>query len=61
MTSHGISFVQHYLIGGGFLVMLLGSPLALLVVLILLKIGLDIALHNRSHQKAKKDGEATGV
>jgi len=80
MISHGISFVQHFVIGkeyetlstqklmsrpygrivvlhvaiiaGGFLVMTLGSSLGLLLILVVLKIGLDITLHNRSHRTA---------
>ena len=37
------------IIAGGFLVTLLGSPAALLVALVALKTGMDIMLHNRSH------------
>ncbi len=37
---------------GGVLVMKLGSPVVLLCVLILLKIGVDIRLHVKSHRKA---------
>jgi hypothetical protein len=36
------------------LIMKLGSPLALLCVLILLKIGLDIWLHVKSYRSATK-------
>ncbi|MGD8342398.1 MAG: DUF6498-containing protein [Desulfobacterales bacterium] len=39
---------------GGVLIMKLGSPLALLCVLILLKIGLDIWLHVKSYRSATK-------
>lgn len=35
---------------GGFAVMALGSPLLLLVLLVGLKLGLDLVLHNREHQ-----------
>ena len=34
---------------GGFAVMALGEPVALLVVLVLLKLALDIRLHLREH------------
>jgi hypothetical protein len=40
------------IIAGGVLVMKLGSPAALLCVLIFLKIGMDIWLHVRSHRTA---------
>lgn len=83
-ASHGVSFVQNYLIkgeyktakpdklmsspygrifvmhvaiiAGGFLTMALGSPVLLLVVLVILKIFLDINLHNREHKKAATRG-----
>jgi hypothetical protein len=79
-VSHGVSFVQNYLLkgeyitakpdklmgspygrvvvmhitilAGGFLTMAVGSPAALLVILIVLKTILDISLHNREHKKA---------
>jgi hypothetical protein len=38
------------IIGGGFGVMALGSPLPLLVVLVALKLGLDVWLHRREHR-----------
>lgn len=81
LASHGISFVQNYLVGGEreFLtigelmlqaykrifvlhiailagavpVLLLDSPAALLVILVLLKVALDIALHTREHGKRR--------
>jgi hypothetical protein len=40
------------ILAGGFLTMTVGSPAALLVVLIVLKTILDINLHNREHKKA---------
>lgn len=78
--SHGVSFVQNYLLkgeyaaakpdelmgspygrvvvmhvailAGGFLTAAVGSPAALLVILVALKTILDIKLHNREHKKA---------
>jgi hypothetical protein len=44
-----IAVLHVAIIAGGFLVVRLGSPLALLVALVALKIGMDIILHNRSH------------
>jgi len=40
------------IIGGGFLVMALKSPLAGLALLLVLKICLDVAAHSREHRKA---------
>jgi Family of unknown function (DUF6498) len=79
-VSHGVSFVQNYLLkgeyataklnelmgspygrvvvmhvailAGGFFVMAIGSPVALLVVLVALKTILDVNLHHREHKKA---------
>jgi hypothetical protein len=76
--SHGISFVQNYImkkeytqtsldelmknpykrivilhvaiIGGAFFILALNSPLPLLIIIILLKISLDIYLHNKEHK-----------
>ncbi|MGC9325930.1 MAG: DUF6498-containing protein [Desulfomonilia bacterium] len=42
------------IIAGGLPVMVLGSPVPLLIVLVFLKIGLDIWLHQRSHDHAHK-------
>jgi len=39
------------IIAGGMLIMMLGSPVALLCVLIFLKIGMDIWLHVKSHRQ----------
>ena len=41
------------IIAGGFFILKLGSPVALLCILIFLKIGMDIWLHKRSHRAAK--------
>jgi len=84
VVSHGVSFVQNYLVLGeyretslrkvmespyyrivllhvaiiaaGVPVMLLGSPAPLLVILIMLKLAMDIRLHNREHG-SKEDTE----
>ena len=45
------------LVVGGFPIMMLGSPAPLLVLLVLLKIGVDVTLHARSH-RVKKQGAA---
>ncbi len=87
-VSHGVSFVQHFLLGGerrrlgpddlmgkpyarivilhivilaGALpVMLLGSPLPLVVLLVLIKIGVDLTLHLRSHRETgSEEDDAT--
>jgi hypothetical protein len=78
-VSHGLSFVQNFLIrkeyanssvkdlmgapykrivllhiaiiAAGVPVMLLGSPIPLLAILIAMKIGMDLWLHNREHRK----------
>jgi len=50
-----IAVLQVTVIAGGFLVTVLGSPTGMLVVLVALKTGIDIMLHNRSH----KAGTAT--
>ncbi len=47
------------IIGGGFLVMALQSPLSLLIILVALKICLDIYLHHRSHRH-ESHGESEG-
>jgi len=47
-------FVMHIaIIAGGFLTMILGSPVGMLIVLVIGKILLDIKLHLREHKKAK--------
>jgi len=78
LASHGISFVQNYILGGereevtigklmtlpyrriallhvailagGVPVLLLDSPLALLIILVVLKTTLDVILHVREHR-----------
>jgi hypothetical protein len=57
---YGRVFVMHIaIIAGGFLTMAAGSPAALLVVLVVLKIVLDVNLHNREHKKAAARGLAS--
>ncbi len=79
MVSHGISFVQHDLLGGerefttvselmmqpyrrivvlhvaillgGVLIVLVGSPIPLLLILVLAKVVLDVVLHLREHRR----------
>jgi hypothetical protein len=47
---YGRVFVLHIaIIGGGFLIMLLGQPLGALILLIVLKTGLDLLSHTRAH------------
>lgn len=81
LASHGLSFVQNYLLGGeyaettvgeqmmrpykriavlhvtilagGVPVLLSGSPKGLVVLLILIKAGMDVALHVREHANRK--------
>ena len=43
------------IIAGGFLIMMMGSPMALLCVLVFLKIGMDIWLHVKSHRKLARN------
>jgi hypothetical protein len=45
-----IAVLHVAIIAGGWGIMALGSPLALLIALVLLKIALDITLHRRAHQ-----------
>lgn len=50
-------FVMHItIIIGGFGLMALGSPVALLLVLVILKTIIDVKLHLREHKKARKVG-----
>jgi hypothetical protein len=42
------------ILGGGFLSMALGSPAALLLILVLLKTAIDVKFHLREHKKASK-------
>jgi hypothetical protein len=49
-------FVLHIaIIGGAFLVMLLGSHAPMLVVLVLLKTGMDLYTHSRAHRRAQAE------
>ncbi len=51
-APYGRIVVLHIaIIFGGFAVMALGQPLLMLVVLVLLKLGLDIKLHLREHRR----------
>ena len=57
---YGRIVVMHVaIIAGGFFVMALKSPLPLLVILIILKAGLDVKLHLRSHARAGRAKTAT--
>jgi hypothetical protein len=48
-------FVMHItILGGGFLSMVLGSPAALLLILVILKTAIDVKFHLREHKKAAK-------
>jgi hypothetical protein len=50
MQPYGRVVVLHLaILGGGFLVMLMGMPVAGLVLLIVLKIGLDVLAHAKQH------------
>jgi len=42
------------IIGGGFLIQFLGAPALALVLLVLLKTGVDAVSHSRSHQRKKR-------
>lgn len=41
------------IIGGGFLIQALGQPVLMLLVLVLLKTGMDLFAHSRSHRRAQ--------
>ena len=43
------------IIAGGVPIMMLGSPIPLLCILVLLKVGLDVVLHVREHRVATVD------
>lgn len=50
-APYGRIVILHFaILGGGFAVMALGQPLFMLVVLILVKTGMDVALHLREHR-----------
>ena len=54
---YGRVFVMHItIIAGGFGLMVFGSPVALLLVLIILKTMIDVKLHLREHKKAGEAG-----
>jgi len=56
-APYGRVVVLHLaIIGGGFLVMALKSPVAGLVLLLVLKVCLDVAAHRREHRKAAAAG-----
>ncbi|HSJ48482.1 MAG TPA: DUF6498-containing protein, partial [Gammaproteobacteria bacterium] len=45
-----IAVLHVAIIAGGWGIQMLGSPLALLIALVVLKIAMDITLHRRAHQ-----------
>jgi hypothetical protein len=45
------------IIGGGFLVMALGAPVLGLLLLVVLKIGVDLAAHLREHSILQPTGD----
>jgi len=54
-SPYGRVFVMHIaIIGGAFLAEQIGSPVAVLFVLVVLKTIMDVALHLREHKKIKK-------
>jgi hypothetical protein len=54
-APYGRVIVMHItILGGGFLAMTIGSPAALLLILVLLKTIVDVNLHRRSHKKVQK-------
>ena len=54
-APYGRVIVMHItILGGGFLAMTIGSPAALLLILVMLKTIVDLNLHQRSHKKAKE-------
>jgi hypothetical protein len=60
-APYGRIVVLHVaIILGGFAVMALGEPVALLVVLVLLKLGLDIKLHLREHGAPRRRAQQAG-
>lgn len=54
MQPYGRILVLHFaIIGGGFLIMALGSPTAALALLVLLKIVLDVSAHAKEHEMGR--------
>ena len=54
-SPYGRVAVMHVaIIVGAFLTMALGSPLGVLIVLIILKTVIDLKLHLREHKKARR-------
>jgi len=54
-SPYGRVFVMHItIIGGAFLTEQIGSPVAVLFVLVVLKIIMDVALHLKEHEKIRK-------
>jgi len=43
------------ILAGGFLIMVLNSPLSLLIILVLMKILVDLYLHKKSHREKKRN------
>ncbi len=55
MQPYGRIVVMHIaIIAGGFLTFALGSPVGLLVILVIIKTLLDVALHKRQHRTVQK-------
>lgn len=50
-----IALLQVAIIAGGVPIMMLGSPVPLLCILVILKIGMDVWLHARSHRAITSD------
>jgi energy-converting hydrogenase Eha subunit C len=51
-APYGRILIMHFtVLLGGFGAALFGQPLAMLILLVLLKLGADIALHLREHDK----------
>jgi hypothetical protein len=48
-----VLIMQFAILGGGFWAMTLGSPVVLLLIIVLLKTIVDVYLHHRSHKKAQ--------